>query len=269
MTDLELRPIDRSEFPAYYRSGGGLPGGDPADEDRESLGPVFEPERSLATFDAGDRLDRRDLHPGHDRAGRSAPGRRGHPGLGPPTHRRRGAAHGDDAPPAHRAVRGAAPSRSRRSGPPRAGSTAGSATASPPGSWPGTGRKDRLRIRPGVPLGTGRVVLARPENARPHEDAVYEALRPTSVGFLSRRGAWGDRLAADPARNRRRRHRAAARALHRGGRLGHRIRALPDQGQPRPRRGPQRSPGRLDVHATSPEAYAALWAYLVGIDLMP
>jgi predicted acetyltransferase len=119
-----------------------------------------------------------------------------------------------------------------------------------------------------VPLGTGRVVLARPEQARPYEDAVYEAVRPASVGFLSRPGAWGDRLAADPSRNR-----GGATALRHalyteqdGSVTGYaRYRTKEDH-----ERGDNRSEVQVgDVLATGPEAYAALWAYLAGIDLMP
>jgi predicted acetyltransferase len=131
-----------------------------------------------------------------------------------------------------------------------------------------TGGKERLRVRPGVSLGTGRVLLSSPEKARPHEEAVYEALRPTSVGFLDRRGAWADRLAADPERNRRgasaRRH--ALYTEQDGSVTGFTVYRTREAGEP----------GRNDssvevgfVHATTPEAYAALWSYLAGIDLTP
>ena len=53
MTDLELRPIDRTEFPEFYRVLSEAFLEDPRDDDRESLGTVFEPERSLAAFDDG------------------------------------------------------------------------------------------------------------------------------------------------------------------------------------------------------------------------
>jgi GNAT acetyltransferase-like protein len=53
MTDLELRPIDRTEFPEFYRVLSEAFLQDPHDDDRESLGTVFEPERSLAAFDDG------------------------------------------------------------------------------------------------------------------------------------------------------------------------------------------------------------------------
>lgn len=54
MTDLELRPIDRTELPAFYRTLAEVFGEDPEDRDRELLAPVFEPERSLAAVDGGD-----------------------------------------------------------------------------------------------------------------------------------------------------------------------------------------------------------------------
>ena len=119
-----------------------------------------------------------------------------------------------------------------------------------------------------MPLGNGRVVLTPPEQARPHEEAVYEALRPTSVGFLDRRGAWGDRLAADPERSR---HGASGRrhALYTeqdGSVTGFATYRTRQAGEP------GHNDSSVDVghvHATTPAAYAALWAYLAGIDLTP
>ena len=238
------------------------------DEDREALAPVFEPERSLATFDRGEIVSTAGIYtrdmtvPGGPRpvAGVTLVSVRS-------THRRRGVLtammrrqltglHEEQREPvaALWASEGGIYGRF------------GYGVAARQLGW--YGRKDRLRIRPGVPLGTGRVVLAQPEQARPHEDAVYEALRPASVGFLSRPGGWGDRLAADPARNRGGAT-AVRHALHTeedGSVTGYaRYRTKDNDGRDEDRSEVQVA----DVHATSPEAYAALWAYLVGIDLMP
>lgn len=132
-------------------------------------------------------------------------------------------------------------------------------------SWEGT--KAGLRLRPGVDTGTGRVVLTAPEKARPAEDAVYEALRPAATGFLSRPGGWGDRLAADPAHARSgstaRRH-----ALHTeqdGSVTGYATYRIKPGGEHRSESTVQVE----DVLATAPTAYAALWGFLFGIDLVP
>ena len=268
MTDLELRPIDRTELPAFYRVLSEAFLEDPNDEDRESLGSVFEPERSLGVFDDGHIVGTAGIYT----RDMTVPG-----GPRPiaavtvvsvqPTHRRRGllttmmrrqltGLHEEQGEPvaALWASEGGIYGRF------------GYGVAARQLAW--TGRKERLRVRPGVPMGAGRVVLAPPEKARAHEEAVYEALRPTSVGFLDRRGAWADRLAADPERGR---HGASGRrhALYTeqdGSVTGFATYRTRQAGEP----------GRNDssvevgsVHATSPAAYAALWAYLAGIDLTP
>jgi predicted acetyltransferase len=268
MTDVELRPIDRTELPAFYRTLAEVFGEDPDDRDRELLAPVFEPERSLAAFDAGEVVSTagiytRDLTvPGGPRPAAAVTFV-----SVQPTHRRRGlltsimrrqltGLHEDQQEPVAVlwASEGGIYGRF------------GYGVAARQLAWEGS--KDKLRIRPGVSTGTGRVVLAAPEKARPHEEAVYEALRPASVGFLSRPGAWADRLAADPAHSRggasARRH-----ALHTeqdGSVTGYATYRVKPEGSP----GRNESELRVeDVLATTPAAYSALWQFLAGIDLVP
>jgi predicted acetyltransferase len=268
MTDLELRPIDRSEFPDFYRVLAEVFLEDPHDQDRELLATVFEPERSLAAFDDGQIVATAGIYtrdmtvPGGPR-----------PVAGVtvvsvlPTHRRRGllttmmrrqltGLHEEQREPvaALWASEGGIYGRF------------GYGVAARQLAW--SGSKTKLRVRPGIPLGTGRVVLARPEQARPHEEAVYEALRPTSVGFLARPGAWGERIADDPERNRRgasaKRH--ALHAEQDGSVTGFAVYRTREGG------GPGRSESTVevgDVLATTPTAYASLWAFLAGIDLAP
>ena len=108
MTDLELRPIDRTEFPAFYRVLAEAFLEDPHDDDRESLGAVFEPERSLAALDDGQIVATAGIYTRDMTVpGRSASDCRGHRRVGaadPPAPR---PADGDDAPPADRTARGA------------------------------------------------------------------------------------------------------------------------------------------------------------------
>jgi predicted acetyltransferase len=268
MTDLELRPIDRTEFPDFYRVLSEVFLEDPHDQDREMLGTVFEPERSLAAFDDGQIVATAGIYtrdmtvPGGPR-----------PVAGVtvvsvlPTHRRRGLLTA--------MMRRQLTGLNEEHREPVAALWAseggiygrfGYGVAARQLAW--SGPKEKLRVRPGIPLGTGRVVLAAPEQARPHEEAVYEALRPTSVGFLARPGAWGDRIAADPERNRSgasaRRH-----ALHTeqdGSVTGFAVYRTRQAG------GPGRNESAIevdDVLATTPAAYASLWSYLAGIDLTP
>ena len=268
MTDLELRPIDRTEFPDFYRVLAEVFLEDPHDQDRELLATVFEPERSLAAFDDGQIVATAGIYtrdmtvPGGPR-----------PVAGVtvvsvlPTHRRRGLL----TAMMRRQLTGLQEEQRE----PVAALWAseggiygrfGYGVAARQLAW--SGSKTKLRVRPGIPLGSGRVVLARPEQARPHEEAVYEALRPTSVGFLARPGAWGDRIADDPERNR---HGASAKrhALHTeqdGSVTGFAVYRTREGG------GPGRSESTVevgDVFATTPTAYASLWAFLAGIDLAP
>jgi predicted acetyltransferase len=268
MTDLELRPIEPAELPAFYKSLSEVFLEDPKDEDREAFGSIVERERTLAAFDGGAvaataGIFTRDL---------TVPG-------GPvpsaavslvsvqPTHRRRGlltaimrrqltGLHEEQQEPVAVlwASEGGIYGRF------------GYGVAARQVAW--SGSKEKLRIRPGVALGTGRVVLTEPEAARSHEEAIYEALRPGAVGFLSRPTALLDRMAADPAHLR---HGTTARrhALHveQDGSV---------TGFATYRTRQDWHPGRNDsavevndVLSTSPSAYASLWAFLAGIDLTP
>lgn len=53
-------------------------------------------------------------------------------------------------------------------------------------------------FRPGTDLGTGRVRRVSKDEMRPHAEAVYEVLRPLTVGHLDRSPAWWDRRLMDP-----------------------------------------------------------------------
>ena len=268
MTDLELRPIERAEFPAFYRCLSDVFGEDVRDSDREDLGTVFEPERSLAAFDAGEvvataGIYTRDLTvPGGPRpvAGVTVVSVQ-------PTHRRRGLL----TEMMRRQLSGL---REEQQEPVAAlwASEAsiygrfGYGVAARQASW--RGDKTRLRLRPEVPVGSGRVVLAPPERARPHQIAVYEAVRPHTPGFLGRPGRWWDRAFADPEHHRdggtARRH-----ALHieqDGSVTGYATYRLKGEWTDEGPRGEVRV---QDVLATTPAAHAALWAFLAGIDLYP
>src|SRR3954451_19286100 len=92
MTDVELRPIDLSELPGFYRTLAETFGEDPRDDDREHFAQTFEPERSIAAFDGGEVVATAGAYslqmtlPGGPR-----PGAGGTVVGGLPPHRRRGA----------------------------------------------------------------------------------------------------------------------------------------------------------------------------------
>lgn len=268
MTDLDLRPVDLAEWPAFFRSFTEVFGEDPRDDDRELAGLVFEPGRSLAVLDGAEVVATaaaytRDLTvPGGPRpvAGVTVVSVQ-------PTHRRRGLLSGMmrrqltdlhegqlEPVAALWASEGGIYGRF------------GYGVAARQASWRAT--KDRMRLRPGVPVGSGRPVLARPEAARPHVIRLYEAAAARTVGFLSRPGRWWDKLLTDPEH-------------WRGGATSRRYVLWTEQdgsvtGYATYRtkeewtRSENRSEVRVhDVVATGPEAYGGLWSFLAGIDLHP
>src|SRR5919197_1585819 len=186
MADVELRPIDSAEFPAFFRTIVETFGEDPRDADRDADRWVFEPERSLAGLDrdsvvATTAIYTRDM---------TLPG-----GPRPvaavtmvsvaPTHRRRGILtemmrrqltelHDQQREPAAalyasegliygRFGYGLASRRARL-----------------------TARTREVALRPGTDVGTGRVRLASPQEARPHLAEVFAQGRGRKVGWMER-----------------------------------------------------------------------------------
>ena len=268
MTDVELRPIDLTELPGFYRTLAETFGEDPRDDDRERFAQTFEPERSIAAFDSGEVVATAGAYslqmtlPGGPRpvAGVTIVGVL-------PTHRRRGLL-------TEMMRRQLTELHERQREPVAAlwaseggiyGRFGYGVAARQVGM---TGDTTRMRLRPGAPVGSGRVVLASPERARPPETAVYEQVRSASVGFLGRSERWWDRICYDGEHIRggatARRH-----ALHTeqdGTVTGYVTYRLKDEWTAARNDSEVRV---LDLHATTPAAYAALWAYLAGIDLHP
>jgi predicted acetyltransferase len=131
-----------------------------------------------------------------------------------------------------------------------------------------TGPTSRLRLRPDVDLGTGRVDVVDEEAYRPAAAALHEAVRRFVPGNLTRDQRWWDRLLRDEPDER---HGATARRylLHTEadgtvtGYAAFRMTAgWTDRGQP---------DGTLlveEVRATSTPAYASLWQVLLSVDLV-
>jgi len=131
-----------------------------------------------------------------------------------------------------------------------------------------SGRVDRLRLRPDVDLGDGRVSLATSEEFRPGAMRVLEQVRRSVPGNLARDERWWDRLLQDLPE-----HRNGATALRYllhteadgtvTGYASYRLReSWTDTGHP---------DGTLtveEVRGLSTPAYASLWQVLLSIDLM-
>ncbi len=131
-----------------------------------------------------------------------------------------------------------------------------------------TGRTERLRLRPDVDLGSGRVDIVPKETYQPGATAVHERLRRFVPGNLERDQRWWDRILRDEKEDR---HGATERTylLHTEadgtvtGYATYRIKSeWTDDGEP---------DGTLtveEVRATSTPAYASLWRFLLSVDLI-
>jgi predicted acetyltransferase len=131
-----------------------------------------------------------------------------------------------------------------------------------------TGETQRLRLRPGVDLGSGRVDAVEEDVYRPEAAALHDAVRRFVPGNLARDDRWWDRQLLDRPENR---HGATARQylLH----------TEPDgavTGYAAYRMTPgwteiDHPDGTLtveEVRATSTAAYASLWQVLLSVDLV-
>jgi len=268
MADVEIRPIDSAEFPAYIRTLVETFGEDPRDADRDADRSVFEPERSLAGVDrdsiiATAAIFSRDMTvPGGPR-----------PVAGvtmvsvAPTHRRRGILTEmmrRQLTELHELQR----------------EPVAALWASEGGIYGRfgyglaarrcllTGRTAELRLRSGADLGSGRIRLAGSEEARPRLVEVYEQLRAHQVGWLDRRDRWWDYRLYDPEH-----WRQGATALRyalnmeEDGRVTgygvYRIKPVWDTGT---------NDTEVQVHevaAVTPQAYLSVWSFLTNLDLVP
>ena len=131
-----------------------------------------------------------------------------------------------------------------------------------------TGRTDRLSIRSDVDLGAGRVEAVPVEQYRTDAVTIYERVRRFVPGNLERDERWWDRTLRDPQENR---EGSTAQRFVRHvetdgtvtGYATFRVKAgWTDSGEP------DGTVTVLEVRAMTTPAYAALWQFLLSIDLM-
>jgi predicted acetyltransferase len=265
----QLRPITTEEWPRFSRAMVTVFGDEPTGPWFDSPPAVAELDRSLGLFD-GDRVA---ATSGIYSLEMSVPGGAPVPTAGitwitvAPTHRRHGVltaimrrqldgvqAAGREPVAALWAAEASIYGRF------------GYAPASRRGGW--SGRTERLRLRADVDTGTGRVRLVERAEFQPAAARVHETVRRFVPGNLARDQRWWDRALRDDPDDRKG---ATARqlALHVEadgevtGYSTYRLKARwTDDGEP---------DGTLvvgEVRATHPAAYAALWQFLLGHDLV-
>jgi predicted acetyltransferase len=265
----DLRPVTTEEWPAFSRAMMEVFGEEPVGDFTEEPPPVAELDRSLALWADDGRVA---ATAGIYSRQLTVPG-----AVVPcagvtwvtvsPTHRRRGVLTA--------VMRRQLTELHEQGGEPLAGLWAseggiygrfGYAVATQRGNL--RGRTRQMAFRPDVDLGTGTVVPVDADAYRDGAARVHEALRRWVPGNLERDERWWGRLLRDPAEHR---HRASARRylLHReaGGEVtgyaAFRVRSRwTDDGAP---------DGTVvveEVRARSTPAYAALWRYLLDLDLV-
>jgi predicted acetyltransferase len=131
-----------------------------------------------------------------------------------------------------------------------------------------TGETERLRLRPDIDLGSGRVDAVEECVYRPAAAALHDAVRRFVPGNLARDDRWWDRQLLDPPEHR---HGATARRylLHTepdGAVTGYAAYRMKPGWT-----GTDHPDGTLtveEVRATSTAAYASLWQVLLSVDLV-
>jgi predicted acetyltransferase len=264
---LETRPISAEEFPAFLKVLFDAFGDDFRDDECEIESLVFEPERSLAVFDEDAivgtaAIFSREL---------TVPG-----AVTPvaavtmvgvaPTHRRRGLLtslmgrqltelHENEREPVAALWASEAGIYGRFGyGPAARGARL-------------TTRTPRLRMRPGTDRGTGRIRRVELDHARADLRAVYEQLRPTTVGWLNRNGSWWDYRLWDPEHRRRGATalRAAVYEEPEGRVTGYVVYSIKSDWAVSE---PNNEVRIRELAAATPEAHAATWGFVAELDLV-
>jgi predicted acetyltransferase len=264
---LDLRPIDADEFPAFGHSMYQTFGGDLRDDDLEADRWVFEPDRSLATF-ADKRVvstaaifSRRMTVPGGE-----LPVAAVTMVSVSPTHRRQGILrsmmrrqltelHDEGREPVAalwasegtiygRFGYGLAARRARF-----------------------TGDTQSLTVPRDADDGAGRMRMVSLDEARPHLASIYDAVRTGQNGWLDRPGRWWDHRLYDPSHAR-----SGATALRcaiyeqaEGAVAGYVVYRIKEEWGDA---GNQSVVQVQELTATTPQAYAATWRFILDLDLI-
>jgi predicted acetyltransferase len=263
---MDLRPVTAEELPAFMTATEGAFHLDVHPADLEEARRLFEPERSLAVFDgeeivATNAIFTRALTlPGAllTVAGVTAVGVR-------PTYRRRGLLTRlmrrqlDDVRAAGEPVAALWASEAtiyRRFGYGLAAQHADVALRTP-----------GVRLNPEAPMPEGRMTLLEPRDAVARIAPLYDAARRSRPGHLDRTEAWWGRRIYDPEHEREG-HSALRAAVHEGadGAVDGYVLYAVKHGEWA--EGPDATVTVRELVADDPAARAAVWAFLLGLDLI-
>jgi len=261
---MEIRPVTADELPAFLRAGEAAFHEDVTQEEIDQALPLFEPERTLAAFDGPDivattGIFTRELTiPGAllSVAGVTAVGVL-------PTHRRRGLLTElmrrelDDVRAAGEPVAALWASEPVIYGRFGYGLAARHAEL--------TVRSGGARLRPGIPAPEGRTVLLEPKAAVDRIAPLYDRVRRGRVGHLDRPGPWWGKRIDDPESRRDGRGalRAAVHEAPDGTVDGYVLYGVKLDWSD----GPTSTVMVRELVADGPAATAAVWSYVIGLDL--
>ena len=271
MSDLaeQLRPVTAEEWPRFARAMSAVFGDEPSGPFVDRVPPVAELDRSLGLFEDGAVAATAGIYS----LEMTVPGGATVPTAGitwitvSPTHRRRGVLtaimrrqldeiHEQEREPVA-ALWAAESSIYGRFG---------YAPASWRGGW--TGRTERLRLRRDVDTGSGRVRLVEVDEFRAAAVGIHDALRRQVPGNMARDDRWWDRQLRDEP-DQRHGYTARRHVLHTEpdgdvtGFATYRVKSSWSEGSE-----PEGTLRVGEVRATTPEAYAALWQFLLSHDLV-
>lgn len=262
-----IRPISGQEFPEFYRTLADAFGNDVHEADRSEDMAVFEPERSLAAFEqdtivATAAAFTREL----TLPGRSVPVAAVTMVGVAPTHRRQGLLTAlmrrqltDLFENRHEPVAALWASEAPIYGRFGYGLAARHAVL--------TGHTRRMALRPGTDLGSTRMRQVTVAELPMLVGDLWDRLRRRRVGWLDRPGRWWEYQTADPEHRRGGAGalRAAVCAQADGEIAGYCLYRIRADWQPS---GPHHRVEVRELAAATPPAYAAVWSFLLGLDLV-
>jgi len=265
MADLDLRPVGAEEFPALYDHISAVFGEAGHEADREVERAVFELDRSLAAFD-GDTpvasaaaFSREMTLPGGPRPVAAVTWV-----AVAPTHRRRGLLTA--------MMRRQLEELHTSAGEPVAALWASETSIYGRFGYGLAARAAALSVRPreaplAAPSPGGRTRLLDPAKATPVLQPLYDQVRRRVVGHLDRTEAWWAYRLHDPEHSRdgQTALRCAVHADAAGTDDAYAVYAVKSRWDAR---GPQGELTVRELVATTPAGYAAIWAFLYGIDLV-